>query len=126
MNQELALGTAVQGTGNAVDFSGDWINELGSTMTLKQQDDTLSGVYRSAVSGDEKATTGKLLGFADGEHISFVVHWDDFQAITAWVGQLDLKASPAAIRTLWQMTSERDDDQVWASINAGADKFVRQ
>ena len=128
MLHEKALSRAKSGTGTPFDFSGTWTNELKSTMTLKQQSTgSLSGIYVSAVSDENKGTTtGDLLGYVDGSLISFVVHWRDFQAITAWVGQLVPGATPAEISTLWQMTKAVDPGDEWASINAGADTFTRQ
>ncbi len=122
---EKSVARAAQGTGAAVDFSGDWKNELGSVATLVQKGDVLSGKYVSAVSEGGTSTTGALSGYVDGDLISFVVHWDDFQAITAWVGQLDPKAPKPTINTLWQMTTQAPAGDEWASINAGADYFMR-
>src|SRR4051794_19174349 len=104
MRLSHALGRAAPGTGASVDFSGTWKNELHSQMTLVQTGDTLSGEYQSAVSGGGSSTTGALQGYVDGDLISFIVHWNDFQAITAWVGQLDPNAPEETIATLWQMT----------------------
>jgi hypothetical protein len=123
MHLEKMLPKALSGTGAAVDFSGDWVNELQSVMHLTQTNSTLSGTYDSAVSASGGKTTGDLLGYVDGGLISFVVHWRDFQAITAWVGQID--PSSQTINTLWQMTKASDPVSEWASINAGADYFTR-
>lgn len=123
MHVEKILTRALRGTGTTIDFSGDWTNELNSTMRLTQQGGSLSGTYESAVSGGGGTTTGDLLGYIDGNLISFVVHWRDFQAITAWVGQLDSKTQ--TLNTLWQMTKAVDPGLEWESINAGADYFTR-
>lgn len=122
---EKSVVRAAEGTGAPVDFSGDWKNELGSVATFVQKGDALSGKYVSAVSEGGTSATGVLSGFVDGGLISFVVHWDDFQAITAWVGQLAPKAPKQTINTLWQMTTQVPPGEEWASINAGADDFVR-
>ena len=126
MLQEKALARARAGTGSSVDFSGTWVNELGSEVVLVQANDMLTGTYESAVSGGGTTTTGDLQGYVDGDLISFVVHWRDFQAITAWVGQLDPNASEETINTLWQMTKQVSAGEEWASINAGADYFTRK
>jgi hypothetical protein len=119
---EHALQYAKAGTGLSIDFSGSWKNELGSTMQLTQHGDELTGTYDSKVSA---TTTGDLRGYVDGDLISFVVHWRDFQAITAWVGQSEPNTGNAKINTLWQMTKQGATGDEWASINAGADEFVR-
>jgi heme-degrading monooxygenase HmoA len=112
--------------GATVNFTGTWKNELGSTMTLVQTGGTLAGEYESAVSSDGSTTIGDLQGYADGDLIAFVVHWRDFEAITAWAGQLEPGSSPETIETLWQMAKQVAVGEEWSSINAGADKFVRQ
>jgi hypothetical protein len=126
MSQEMSLGRALGGTGRPIDFSGTWKNELGSQVVIAQTNGVLSGTYESAVSSGGTKTTGDLQGYVDGDLISFVVHWRDFQAITAWVGQLDPKASQETINTLWQMTKQVAQGDEWASINAGADYFTRK
>ena len=78
------------------------------------------------VSSSNTKTVGDLLGYVDGDLISFVVHWRDFQAITAWVGQLDPTAKKQTIKTLWQMTKQVASGEEWASINAGSDTFMRK
>ena len=126
MRLEHALGRAKTGTGSSVDFAGTWKNELKSTMTLVQTGDTLSGEYESAVSSGGGTTVGNLQGYVDGDLIAFVVHWRDFEAITAWVGQLVPNKSPDTINTLWQMTKQVASGEEWSSINSGADEFTRQ
>ncbi len=126
MLQEKSLSRATQGTGPSVDFAGTWINELGSEMVLVQTGDIISGQYESSVSSAGTKTTGTLQGYVDGDLISFVVHWDEFQAITSWVGQLDPNAKEETIRTLWQMTKQVAAGEEWASINSGADTFTRR
>lgn len=125
MLQEMALTRAMVGTGTTYDFSGTWKNELGSGMVLTQTNDMLSGTYESSVSGGGGSTDGDLQGYVDGDLISFIVHWRDFQAITAWVGQLVPNASPDQILTLWQMTQQVASGDEWQSINAGTDTFTR-
>lgn len=123
---EHVLRRVKAGTGAPIDFSGTWKNELGSTMRIEQSGDSVSGTYeKSAVSENGGATSGQLSGYVDGDLIAFVVHWDQFQAITAWVGQGGPGASSDRINTLWQMTQQVEAGEEWASINAGADIFVK-
>ena len=126
MWHEKSLGRALAGTGTSVDFTGVWVNELKSVATITQLNGALSGTYVSQVSSTGGTTTGDLVGYVDGDLISFVVHWRDFQAITAWVGQMVPNQAPDTINTLWQMTKQVAVGEEWASINAGADSFIRQ
>lgn len=97
-----------------------------SEMTLKQDGFVIFGEYVSAVSNEGKKAKGVLSGYVNGDLISFVVHWQGFQAIAAWVGQLNPSAPKPTINTLRQMTNQVEVGQEWASINAGADSFTRQ
>src|SRR4051794_38487066 len=123
MKVEMSLARALAGTGTTVDFSGTWRNELGSTMSLSQNSDEVDGTYESLVSSGGGTTAGDLRGYCDGDLIAFTVHWNDFQAITSWVGQVS--DDQTTIRTLWQMTKQVDAGDEWASINAGFDTFNR-
>lgn len=105
-------------------FLEPWVNELESTMTIAQTKDVLSGSYKSAVSAGGTQATGNLQSYVDGDLIAFIVHWNEFQAITAWVGQLEPK-NTKQLNTLWQMTSQVTAGEEWASINSGADYFTR-
>ena len=124
-NLEGALNRAKSGTGSFVDFAGAWQNELGSIMHLEQTNNALEGTYTSTVSSTGGKTSGDLKGFVDGDLVSFVVHWRDFQAITSWVGQCTPDSSHNSIKALWQMTKQVDTGDEWASINAGSDIFTR-
>lgn len=126
MQNEQALTRSKAGTGATVNFAGTWTNDLGSQMVLVQTGDALSGSYESAVSSGGTPATGTLTGYVDGDLIAFIVHWDQFQAITSWVGQLAPNAPTETIKTLWQMANQVDAGEEWASINAGADVFTRQ
>lgn len=124
-NHEQSLEAGKMGTGQFVDFSGDWKNEIGSTMLLVQSGMALSGDYTSIKSSDGMTTKGDLLGYVDGDLISFVVHWRDFQSITSWVGQCLPKTNYSQFQTLWQMTKQVPSGDEWASINVGTDTFFR-
>lgn len=58
-----------------------------------------------------------------GDLILAVVHWNDFQAITTWVGQLD--KAQTTLNMLWRMTKQVDPGDKWVSTNAGADYFSK-
>lgn len=122
---EKVLERALVGTGTMIDFSGDWKNEIKSVMHLEQAEDSLTGIYTSTVSSSGTTTVGDLKGYVDGDLISVIVHWRDFQAITTWIGQAEPNTSNRTIKTLWQMTKQVAAGDEWKSINAGSDTFNR-
>jgi hypothetical protein len=92
-------------------------------------DGTVSGQYRSAVSGAGGQTPWMPLSGATGaDLISFTVNWDDV-AITSWVGHGVNGDDGPEILTLWQMVQSvpdiEDPEVQWKAVMAGADNFVR-
>src|ERR1700737_4758183 len=78
MLQEKSLGRAKEGTGTSVNFSGTWINELQSTVTLTQDND-VGGTARSegpagynqfALANDESSSGRRRMGL-DQRRIRF-------------------------------------------------------
>ncbi|MDX0426881.1 hypothetical protein BMJ32_13100 [Sinorhizobium medicae] len=124
---EKALSKTAPSTATA-NFSGRWQNDLGSTMFLAVSGGRLDGTYTSAESAKGGPITGDVIGFVNGDLISFVVNWPT-AAITAWVGQQTEESGTTVLKTLWQMTTNIADaeepEQLWSSIWAGADIFRR-
>ena len=81
------------------------------------------------VSGGGGTVTGLLVGWADGQVVSFSVNWPQ-PSITAWVGHLVTEDGNDAIETLWNLatTLPNPDDpaELWDSVLTGADRFVRR
>lgn len=125
---EKAIAKAGAAVGAAVNFAGVWRNQLGSSMDLKIVGSLVSGKYESAVSGGGVPVLGELVGFVNGDLISFTVNWPT-AAITAWVGQMINDNGFDVITTLWQMTTNIPDANeptgMWQSIFAGTDRFHR-
>jgi len=115
--------------GATIDFSGDWVNELGSKMKIAMAGQALTGTYESPVSGGGGSVKGDLVGFVDGDLISFVVNWTTPASLTAWTGQLVDVAGNDVIKTLWLLVQNIDDPSepngLWKSTLAGADDFRR-
>jgi Avidin family len=118
-------------------FGGTWANELGSEMTLTVRGTEVSGTYTSKVSrevagkGGGPTPASPLVGFVNGDQMSFVVNWGTkYASLTAWVGQLVSVDGVETIRTLWHLTQNVDEDDeptgLWHSVLTGADNFTRK
>jgi len=107
---------------------GVWQNELGSTMEITSFDGTtFTGTYTSAVSSESTPSTGKLAGTLSGIALGFTVNWTPpFSSVTSWSGLLLTDGNSLAISTLWHLASTPESEaDLWESILAGADFFVR-
>lgn len=120
---------ATRGAGTAPPgLVGKWENELGSIMTIEQFDGTnFSGTYQSAVSSDGKSLTGPLLGTIAGDALAFTVNWGTtYSSVTSWNGLLLGDGSQTYMYTLWNLSSTpENEDDVWQSIQAGAELFAQ-
>jgi hypothetical protein len=116
--------------GNHFDFSGLWINELGSNMDLVvDSNGNVTCKYQSAVTDNGGPTKWfPLTGTISGDLISFTVNWGP--EITAWIGHgaFSEHSSPE-ILTLWQLVKNvpdiQDPETQWKTVMSGADSFIR-
>lgn len=128
MKHERALAKVDTIAGAPFDFAGRWKNQYGSSMELRVSGQTLTGTYQSAVSSSGNAITGNLVGFINGDLITFSVNWPT-AAITSWVGQVIKDGGNDVIVTLWHMTVNVSDASeptgMWQSVYSGTDSFRR-
>ena len=114
----------------APDFNGAWENDMGSLATFIVKDGVVRGTYQTNVGEPDKSQSFPLIGFAQGDQITFTVNFKTYGSMTAWTGQLIVgdEAAPT-IRTLWHLTSDVEDaqekDDIWGSIRTGASNFTR-
>ncbi len=112
-----------------VNFSGAWRNQLGSVMILTVAGQRVTGTYSSPVSSDGSSVNGELVGFVDGDLITFVVNWTTPASLTAWTGQLLSTGGRDVIKTLWLLVQNVPDasepNGLWQSTLTGADDFER-
>jgi hypothetical protein len=114
---------------NPFDFSGHWVNELGSYMDLTVSGSDVTGKYVSAVSDTGGPTPPfDVQGTVSGDLITFYVNWGS--EITSWIGHGVIYAGGSVkILTLWHLVQTikdiADPSKQWKTVLAGADEFHR-
>jgi len=111
------------------DFNGSWQNEAGSLVTFIINEGEVHGVYQTNVGQPDKNQSFALIGFVEGDQITFTVNFKGYGSMTAWVGQMTVdETGNPYIRTLWHLTRNKEDDkekdELWQSILTGASNFV--
>jgi hypothetical protein len=97
-----------------------WINELQSEMTVTiDASGAMSGSYTSAV-GCGAGKSRALLGFCNGDAVSFAVSWQECGATTAWNGTY----VDGTLTTLWQLPQARKPS--WDSMLIGTNTFTQK
>lgn len=143
----LAAATAPVSQSQISNFTGTWVNELGSTVVLQQSNfqaavptnfqppsvvtaQALAGTYTST-STSYTPSFGPVYGFVSGTLISFAVTWFNSSATSlistaAWEGhatQFGSSGNPTAFTTNWQLTYIDKGNFVFVT---GNDQFTLQ
>ncbi|NEQ96421.1 MAG: hypothetical protein F6K30_06810 [Cyanothece sp. SIO2G6] len=74
---------------NAIDWTGKWCNELGSSMSITSSAaDKVIGTYVNRAPGycAQPTESFPLIGSTNDEFITFAVNWGRCQSLTSWVG----------------------------------------
>ncbi|GAA3632930.1 avidin/streptavidin family protein [Flavivirga jejuensis] len=115
-----------------MDLNGTWYNELGSSMTLVTNGNSLTGTYQTAV-GDASGIYD-LVGRTDTDNdasqaVGFVVVWQNgygsSDSVTAWSGQYQIINGVDTIVTTWLLTQETNPDDDWSSTIINKDIFTK-
>lgn len=109
----------------AVDFSGTWKNQLGSTLELLIVDKIVSGRFESGVGDDGKTVWVQISGRVLDDIITFNAAYEKYGTLVAWVGQHTVDNGIGKIKTLWVHATNVEDSQevdwMWFSNRIGAD-----
>lgn len=115
----------------AIDFSGVWVNELGSEMELTVQEGRVSGTYRTAVGRASPTERFDLTGFATRDRIVFCVKFGGYGTLGAWAGLHSEEKGVEEIYSLWHLPRDIQDDEEakdyrWSAILTGVNTFKRK
>ena len=115
-----------------MNLNGTWYNELGSSMTLVVNGNSITGTYQTAV-GDASGTYD-LVGRTDTDNdasqaVGFVVVWQNqsgsSDSVTTWSGQYQNINGIDTIVTTWLLTQETNPNDDWASTIINKDIFTK-
>jgi hypothetical protein len=114
-----------------IDFSGIWVNELGSEMELTVNGGRVSGKYRSAVGEASLDERFELTGFVSGDRIAFCVNFGASGTLAAWTGLHSEDNGVEAIYALWHLpreigAEEEAKEYRWSAILTGVNTFKRK
>ncbi len=111
---------------------GDWVNELGSTLTIKSvgSNGELAGTYTSpsGTSGSAVAmigwtNSGQSTTSGDNARVvSFSVNWGSYGSVTSWSGTCSSGSGKPVISTIWNLVRS-NSSYSWDHILTNADTF---
>src|ERR1035437_4141615 len=102
------------------DVKGEWVNELGSTLTIEKVDSStggVSGTYQSpsGTEGEKFPLVGwtNMLKAVQGKDnvtvVSFSVNWGKLGSVTSWSGTCSTKLGTPTIKTVWNLVRSNSD-----------------
>jgi hypothetical protein len=120
-------------------LNGDWVNELGSNVTLKLADGFVTGTYRTSVvsnpNRNELPPSTPLFGTyqetSDGILLTFNVQWKYNNkenviqhSATTWIGKY-YSSEPNKFCTTWILLSDNEKFREWSNFHINKDVFNR-
>ena len=107
----------------AVDFTGSWKNQLGSTLELHVIGGIVSGRFESGVGDDGKILYVDISGQVLDDLITFNTVYPKYKTVITWVGQHTDEGGVGIIKTHWIHATNIPDDQekawMWFSNRIG-------
>jgi len=130
----LCASSAYAASPDCEQLKGEWVNELGSTLTINKVDSSnggIAGTYQSP-----SGTQGKkhaLVGWTNTAKsqpnksnvavVSFSVNWGKFGSVTSWSGTCSVKSGVPTIKTVWNLVRSNSDFE-WDHILTNSDTFT--
>ena len=111
-------------------IAGRWRSRLGSTMELTVDDaHQIHGTFHTAVGSLDPTRPFPLVGFAEGDAISFSVDFGRHGSVAAWAGFHVADGDGERLITHWHLTQPvrhpHSEADVWGALLAGSDEFTR-
>lgn len=131
MSINKLFGTPAVPKGVNVDFSGEWVNELHSTININVLNDGLiSGEYSTGKGAPTPVEKFAVTGFISNDQISFTVNFGKYGTLTSWVGQLTIEQGQEVIKTTWVLSrnvpDQDEEAQLWGTVMTGSNTFSRK
>ncbi len=111
-------------------IGGRWRSRLGSTMELSV-DDThrIHGTFHTAVGMLDPTRGFPVVGFAEGDAVSFSVDFGRHGSVAAWAGFHVEDDDGEHLYTQWHLTQPvrhpHSEADIWRALLAGSDDFTR-
>ncbi|QBF33318.1 avidin/streptavidin family protein [Thalassococcus sp. S3] len=113
-----------------MDFSGKWVNTKNSVLELHQNGNSLTGNFDSGVSDGGQVIKAPIVGWANGDRVSFTATYEMFGTVVAWVGQVRGEPGNPVIDAHFLHESDVKDsaeaEALWASTRTGSDQFAKR
>lgn len=112
-----------------MDFTGNWKNTKNSLLTLTQNETALTGTFDSGVSDGGQVIQAPIVGWVNGDRVSFTATYELFGTVVAWVGQVRGEPGNPVIDAHFLHESDVQNseelEKLWASTRTGSDQFSR-
>ena len=111
-------------------ISGRWRSRLGSTMELTVDSaHRIEGTFHTAVGSLDPTRPYPVVGFAEGDAISFSVDFGRHGSVAAWAGFHVEDDNGERLITHWHLTRPvphpPGEVDLWGALLAGSDEFAR-
>jgi hypothetical protein len=130
----LFASTVHAATPSCENLNGEWVNQLGSTLSIEKVDSStgsISGTYQSpsGTAGQKHPLVGWLnksnpvQGKDNITVVSFSVNWGTYGSVTSWSGTCSSTSEKPTIKTIWNLVRSNSDFS-WDHILTNSDTFT--
>jgi hypothetical protein len=113
-----------------MDFTGKWVNTKNSVLELTQNGNSITGTFDSGVSDNGQVVLAPIVGWANGDRVSFTATYEMFGTVVAWVGQVRGEPGNSVIDAHFlhevDIADANEHEELWASTRTGSDHFSKQ
>lgn len=115
---------------SASNFNGVWRNELNSEMTITvEESGRIFGEYRPGAADGVSDSSHPLVGFANGDLITFSVDFEHHKMVCSWTGHAVTEQNSDVIKTQWNLVKHLDGEEfsmeTWGATHCGSNSFKR-
>lgn len=122
---------------SAVAIDGEWVNDGGSKLVIRERAGAVSGIYRTALGAADRSREYPLVGWRNGRCLGFTVSWGpESDSVTAWTALLHGDPDPE-LHAVWTLVrssafGKRDDviteraTAPWEAFSIQSSRFRRR
>ena len=88
-------------------ISGRWSNQNGSILHIHDENNKITGKYKTKIGSADLTKSYKVVGFRNDKCLGFTVSWrPESDSITSWTGLLVKTQKQLELHTLWTLVTQ--------------------
>lgn len=112
-----------------MNIEGKWSNTKDSLLELTQNGNSITGTFDSGVGDGGLVIKAPIVGWVNGDRVTFAATYEAFGTVVAWVGQVRGEPGNPVIDAHFlhesNVLESEETEKLWASTRTGSDQFSK-